>query len=107
MPVTIDRRGFHRTLLGAGAAVLSGARSRGAAAQERELIIISYGGQLQEPHRWLADRMEKRNPGLKIRLVPSESPDSGAQIKAAQGVSPYDALPDGRPPRPSSITHGS
>ena len=47
----------------------------------RELVIVSFAGQLQEPHRWLADRMEKRHPGLKIRLVPSESQDVVAQIK--------------------------
>lgn len=64
----------------------------------RELVIVSFAGQLMEPHRWLADRMEKRHPGLKIRLVPSESQDIVAQIKAAQGHSPYDAMPNGEPP---------
>src|SRR5215831_17801956 len=94
----MTRRAFHRTALGAGAAALvAGVPGRGRA-QERELVIISYGGKLQEPHRWLADRMEKRHPGLKIRLVPSESQDIVAQIKAAQGYSPYDAMPNGEPP---------
>ena len=53
---------------------------------------------LQEPHQWLARRMEASHPGLKIRLVPSESQDIVAQIKAAQGYSPYDAMPNGEPP---------
>jgi putative spermidine/putrescine transport system substrate-binding protein len=106
MPVTLDRRAFHRALLGAGAAVLAGGVPRSGRAQDRELIIISYGGQLQEPHRWLADRMEKRHPGLKIRLVPSESQDIVAQIKAAQGHSPYDAMPNGEPPHLIGIKEG-
>ena len=47
--------------------------------------------------------MEKRHPGLKIRLVPSESQDIVAQIKAAQGYSPYDAMPNGEPPHLTGI----
>jgi putative spermidine/putrescine transport system substrate-binding protein len=98
MAGNMTRRGFHRTVLGAGASALVAGVPAPGRAQERELLIISYGGKLQEPHRWLADRMEKRHPGLKIRLVPSESQDIVAQIKAAQGYSPYDAMPNGEPP---------
>ena len=65
MAHTITRRAFHRTALGAGAAALVAGAPRLGRAQERELVLISYGGKLQEPHRWLADRMEKRHPGLK------------------------------------------
>lgn len=64
----------------------------------RELVIITYPGKLSEPHRWLADQMEARHPGLKIRLVPSDSQDVVAQIKAAQGFSPFDAMPNDEPP---------
>ncbi len=106
MTAEITRRGFGRVLLGAGAgALVAGVRGR-AQAQERELVIISYGGTLQEPHRWLADRMERRHPGLRIRLVPSESQDIVAQIKAAQGYSPYDAMPNGEPPHLIAIKEG-
>jgi putative spermidine/putrescine transport system substrate-binding protein len=106
MHAILNRRAFHRTVLGAGAVALAGAWPRAGGAQDRELVIISYGGQLQEPHRWLADRMEKRRPGLKIRLVPSESQDVVAQIKAAQGYSPYDAMPNGEPPHLIGIKEG-
>ena len=68
------------------------------AQEARELIIISYPGVLSEPHRWLADQMEARHSGLKIRLVPSDSQDVVAQIKASQGFSPYDAMPNDEPP---------
>jgi putative spermidine/putrescine transport system substrate-binding protein len=98
----ITRRGFVRVLAGAGAVALS----RPVEAQDRELVIITYGGKLQEPHRWLADRMEKRHPGLRIRLVPSESQDVVAQIRAAQGVSPYDAMPNDEPPHLIGIRDG-
>jgi putative spermidine/putrescine transport system substrate-binding protein len=98
----ITRRRFVRTIAGAGALALA----RPAAAQDRELVIITYGGKLQEPHRWLADRMEKRHPGLRIRLVPSESQDVVAQIKAAQGASPYDAMPNDEPPHLIGIRDG-
>ena len=50
--------------------------------------------------------MEKRHPGLKIRLVPSESQDIVAQIKAAQGASPYDAMPNDEPPHLIGIKDG-
>jgi putative spermidine/putrescine transport system substrate-binding protein len=93
---TLDRRQF----LG-GVATFAGAVSTPfvARAQEaRELIIVSFAGQLQEPHQWLARRIEAKHPGLKIRLVPSESQDIVAQIKAAQGFSPFDAMPNGEPP---------
>jgi putative spermidine/putrescine transport system substrate-binding protein len=39
-------------------------------------------------------------------LVPSESQDIVAQIKAAQGYSPYDAMPNGEPPHLIGIKEG-
>jgi putative spermidine/putrescine transport system substrate-binding protein len=102
----ITRRTFGRMLAGAGAGAVALGRPGPLPAQERELVIITYGGKLQEPHRWLADRMEKRHPGLRIRLVPSESQDIVAQIKAAQGVSPYDAMPNDEPPHLIGIKDG-
>lgn len=71
-----------------------------------ELIVVSFAGQLQEPHRWLADQMEAEMPGLTVRLVPSESQDIVAQIKAAQGFSPYDVMPNGEPPHLIAQTEG-
>ena len=106
MTTEMTRRAFHKTVLGAGAATLAGGAPGVLHAQERELVIVSYGGKLQEPHRWLADRVEKRHPGLKIRLVPSESQDVVAQIKAAQGYSPYDTMPNGEPPHLIGIKDG-
>ena len=96
MQNTLIRRRF---MQGAAGAALGAMAPMLARAQEaRELVIVSFAGALQEPHQWLARRMEARHPGLRIRLVPSESQDVVAQIKAAQGFSPYDAMPNGEPP---------
>jgi putative spermidine/putrescine transport system substrate-binding protein len=76
------------------------------AQESRELVVITYPGRLSEPHRWLADQMEVRHPGLKVRLVPSDSQDMVAQIKAAQGFSPYDAAPNDEPPHLIGIGEG-
>lgn len=71
-----------------------------------ELVIVTYPGRLAEPHRWLADQMEARHPGLRIRLTPSDSQDLVAQIKAAQGYSPFDAMPNDEPPHLIGIQEG-
>lgn len=85
-----------RHVLAAAAALAAPHLARAQAAEE--LVIVSFAGSLQEPHQWLARRMEARHPGLRIRLVPSESQDVVATIKAAQGFSPFDAMPNGEPP---------
>ena len=103
-------RGFTRRGFGKGALALGTAAAVGfpgiLRAEEKELVVISYGGALQEPHRWLGDRMEARHPGLKVRLVASESQDIVAQIKAARGHSPYDAMPNGEPPHLIAMADG-
>lgn len=101
MSLTLSRR---HLLAGAGATLLAPGIVRAQAA--RELVIVSFAGQLQEPHQWLARRMEARHPGLRIRLVPSESQDIVAQIKAAQGFSPFDAMPNGEPPHLTAQREG-
>lgn len=64
-----------------------------------EINMISYAGSSQEPHKfYVADVMEQKYPGLKIRLVPSESQDCLAQIKASLSSPPYDLMPNGEPP---------
>ena len=74
--------------------------------EARELVLITYPGRLSEPHRWLADQIEARHANLKIRLVPSDSQDMVAQIKASQGFSPYDAAPNDEPPHLIGINEG-
>ena len=90
----------------AGGAAVTSVPSWVNAQEARELVIITYPGKLSEPHRWLADQMEARHSNLKIRLVPSDSQDMVAQIKAAQGFSPYDAAPNDEPPHLIGINEG-
>lgn len=101
MSVRITRR----TILAAGAATLASPAIVSAQAA-RELIVVSYPGRLSEPHRWLGDQMERRHPGLKVRLVPSDSQDIVAQIKAGQGFSPFDAMPNDEPPHITAMAEG-
>ena len=105
MTVRMSRRRFTGSVLAASAAGTIAAPNI-IRAQEKELVIVSYGGALQEPHRWLGDRMKERHPGLAVRLVPSESQEIVAQIKAAQGYSPYDAMPNGEPPHLIAMNEG-
>lgn len=99
----LTRRDFTRSALAAGAVMGAPSIVR---ASDRELVVISYGGTLQEPHRWLADKLQAEIPGLTVRLIPSESQDIVAQIKAAQGFSPYDTMPNGEPPHLIAIRDG-
>ncbi len=101
----LSRRRFGKGALALGASAAVGFPDVLVAA-DKELVVISYGGQLQEPHRWLGDKMEARHAGLKVRLVPSESQDIVAQIKAARGYSPYDAMPNGEPPHLIAMNDG-
>ncbi len=84
--------------LAAGGAAAIASPSILRAQTARELVIITYPGQLSQPHRWLGDQLEAKHPGLRVRLVPSDSQDVVAQIKAGQGFSPYDAMPNDEPP---------
>ncbi len=101
----IARRRSLGLIAGAAAANLV-APGSSRAQTARELVIITYPGKLSEPHRWLADQLEARHPGLKIRLVPSDSQDVVAQIKAAQGFSPFDAMPNDEPPHLIGVAEG-
>ena len=104
MATPIIRRSFIKGTAGAALALSTPMLLR--AQEAKELVIVSFAGSLQEPHQWLARRMEAKHPGLRIRLVPSESQDVVAQIKAAQGYSPYDAIPNGEPPHLIGIREG-
>eukprot|EP01037_Dinobryon_pediforme_P023723 gene23723-25252_t len=96
MLLTTNRRRFLQSGAAVGATLAMPGLLR--AEEAKELVIVSFAGQLQEPHQWLARRLEAKHPGLTVRLVPSESQDVVVQIKAAQGYSPYDAMPNGEPP---------
>jgi putative spermidine/putrescine transport system substrate-binding protein len=75
--------------------------------QSSELVVVSYPGEAQIPYRkFLADPFEQKHPGLSVRLIPSESEDVVAQIKAARGASPYDVVTLGVPRQISAVDEG-
>jgi putative spermidine/putrescine transport system substrate-binding protein len=90
------------------AALLPLCSCRGKGAGEgAELVVVSYIGEAQTPYRkFLSDPFEKKHPGTTVRLVPSESEDVVAQIKASRGVSPYDLVTLGEPRQISAVQEG-
>ena len=78
--------------------------SSGSGGTEKEIVAISYAGDLQVPHKkFLAAPFEAAHQGVRVKLVPSESEDVVAQIKATRGVSPYDVIPLGEPRQITAI----
>lgn len=62
------------------------------AAPVPEIVMSSYGGQLDEPFRWfLADPFERRT-GARVTLVPSLSLEVIAKIKASPANPPFDVI---------------
>lgn len=70
--------------------------------QSGEIVMISYAGPSQEPHRfYLVDPFEKARSGMKVRLVPDEAGEYVARVQAAVAAgrpSPVDLAPNGEPP---------
>jgi putative spermidine/putrescine transport system substrate-binding protein len=74
------------------AAPLSGPAQRAGGAPAPEIVMSSYGGQLDEPFRWfLADPFERRT-GARVTLVPSLSLEVLAKIKASPQNPPFDVI---------------
>jgi putative spermidine/putrescine transport system substrate-binding protein len=85
---------------------LASCKSKGGG-DSSDLVVVSYIGEAQVPYRkFLSDPFEKKHPGLTVRLVPSESEDVVAQIKAARGASPYDVVTLGEPRQLSAVQEG-
>lgn len=62
------------------------------AAPVPEIVMSSYGGQLDEPFRWfLADPFERRT-GARVTLVPSLSLEVLTKIKASPADPPFDVI---------------
>ena len=70
--------------------------------QSGEIVMISYAGPSQEPHRfYLVEPFERVHPGTKVRLVPDEAGEYVARVQAALAAgrtSPVDLAPNGEPP---------
>ncbi len=89
------------------AGYLIGCKSHDSKPSSSELVVVSYPGDAQIPYRkFLADPFEQKHSGTSVRLVPSESEDVVAQIKAARGYSPYDLITLGAPRQVSAVQEG-
>lgn len=100
-----DRRSFGRLIAGAGVSALAAPHLARAQAG-KELVVVSWGGTLDEPFRRAGDRLEAAHPGLKVTLVPGQGADVIAKVKASQGVSPYDTFGNDEPALLESINEG-
>jgi putative spermidine/putrescine transport system substrate-binding protein len=59
-------------------------------AQARELVVVGFGGTLDDPYKRVGEQVQGRHPGVTVRIVPGLSAEATAQIRAARGNSPYD-----------------
>src|SRR2546427_5312561 len=70
--------------------------------QTGEIVMISYAGPSQEPHRfYLVKPLDRAPPGMKVRLVPDEAGEDVARVQAGVAAgrpSPVDLAPTGEPP---------
>ena len=93
------------TLLAALSMVSCKSKSPGAGSAE--LVVVSYPGDAGIPYRkFLSDPFEKKHASTTVRLVPSESEDVVAQIKASHGASPYDVITLGVPRQITAVQEG-
>jgi len=66
-------------------------------AQSRELVMIGYGNEQDQPLMRAAEELGRRHPGVTLRVIGGLSTEALAQIKAARGNSPYDFAVMGSP----------
>lgn len=77
------------------------------AEEDAEMVMIGYGGDLAIPYRdFLVAPFLEDHPGVTVDIIPSESGDFVAQIRAAQGTSPYDVVPLGESRLVTAIEDG-
>ncbi|WP_108661301.1 ABC transporter substrate-binding protein [Acuticoccus kandeliae] len=66
-------------------------------AQSRELVMVGYGNEQDQPLIAAGEELGKRHPGVTLRVIGGLSAEALAQIKAARGNSPYDLAVMGTP----------
>lgn len=66
-------------------------------AQSRELVMVGYGNEQDEPFIKAGEELGRRHPGVSLRVIGGLSAEALAQIKAARGNSPYDLAVMGTP----------
>lgn len=86
-----------RTVLGALAGTATLAMPSIARAQSRELVMIGYGNEQDQPLIRAGEELGRRHPGVTLQVIGGLSTEALAQIKAARGNSPYDLAVMGSP----------
>lgn len=86
-----------RTVMGGllGAAALSSPTIL--RAQTRELVMIGYGNEQDQPLLRAGEELGRRHPGVTLTIIGGLSTEALAQIKAARGDSPYQLAVMGSP----------
>ncbi|MCU0906100.1 MAG: extracellular solute-binding protein [Rhodobacteraceae bacterium] len=86
-----------RTVLGGlmGAAAL--AAPSVLRAQTRELVMIGYGNEQDQPLMRAGEILSSRHPGVTLTIIGGLTTEALAQIRAARGNSPYDMAVMGSP----------
>ncbi len=92
--MTLSRRTVVGGLLGTTAALACPTVLR---AQTRELVMIGYGNEQDDPLKRAGEELGRRHPGVSLRVIGGLSAEALAQIKAARGNSPYDLAVMGSP----------
>lgn len=66
-------------------------------AQTRELVMIGYGNEQDDPLRRAGEELTRRHPGVTLNVLGGLSTEALAQIRAARGDSPYHLAVMGSP----------
>lgn len=66
-------------------------------AQTRELVMIGYGNEQDQPLMRAGEELGRRHPGVTLTIIGGLSTEALAQIKAARGDSPYQLAVMGSP----------
>lgn len=86
-----------RTVVGGLTAATALAAPAVLRAQTRELVMVGYGNAQDTPLIRAGEELGRRHPGVSLRVIGGLSAEALAQIKAAQGNSPYDLAVMGSP----------
>ena len=86
-----------RTVVGGLAAATVLAAPTVLRAQTRELVMVGYGNEQDQPLIKAGEELGRRHPGVTLQVIGGLSAEALAQIKAARGNSPYDLAVMGSP----------
>lgn len=90
----LSRRSTLASMAAATTALASPAILR---AQARELVMVGYGNEQDQPLIRAGEELGRRHPGISLRVIGGLSTEALAQIKASRGDSPYDFAVMGSP----------